>query len=209
MAGMDEASLVADLKASLQDAVEVFTATDDADFKRHLARAAEDFGRRFPRRVRGSVTVEADVAEYPAPAGLVRPLRATWSDTARRNYRPWDRAWPERDPRLSLEEDDTGGRVLVLSPPPSAAQITQLGATFPFVYEAGHQIGTDASDTTIPADRRGLLLLRAQAEAMKEMAARNIQKPVKMGDGQGGAPRNGVPAALHKQLMDEFERLAA
>jgi hypothetical protein len=206
---MDEASLVADLKASLQDAAEVFTAADDADFKRHLAHAAADFGRRFPRRVRGSVTVEADKAEYPAPAGMLRPLRAAWSDTARRNYRPWDRGWPEPDPRLSLEADDTGARVLVLSPPPSQAQITQLGATFPFVYEAGHQIGTQAADTTISDARRGLLLLRAQAEAMKELAARNLKKPVQLRDGQGGAPRNGVPAALHQQLMDEFERLAA
>lgn len=209
MPGMDETSLAADLKASLQDAAEVFTAANDADFKRHLAHAAEDFGRRFPRRVRGSVTAVADQAEYPAPADLIRPLRATWSDTARRNHQPWDRGWPDPDPRLSLEEDDTGARVLVLSPAPSSAQITQLGATFPYTYEAVHQVGATEAETTVAAERRGLLLLRAQAEAMKELANRNIAKPVQLRDGQGGAPKNGVPASLYAQLLSEFERLAA
>ncbi len=67
-------------------------------------------------------------------------------------------------------------------------------------------MATTDSDTTVPDEHRGLLLLRAQAEAMQELAARNIAKPVQLRDGQGGAPRNGVPAALHAQLMDAFER---
>ncbi|MFP4615570.1 MAG: hypothetical protein ACLFRB_06810 [Thiohalorhabdus sp.] len=208
MAGMDEASLVADLKASLHDAGSVF-ADDDSDFQRHLALAALDLGRKVPRILSSELALEADVAVYDAPSDLIRPVSHRWGAAAIRRRNPWDRGWPGRLPRLTAEGDAAEGRVLVLIPPPTADQITALGAALPYTYRAVHQVGDAEADTTVQPAHRGLLLLRAQAEAMKELAARNIAKPVQLRDGQGGAPKNGVPASLHAQLMDAFERGAA
>jgi hypothetical protein len=84
-----------------------------------------------------------------------------------------------------------------------------LGSEFRYYYFALHSIGAAAADTTVKASDRGLLLLRAQAEAMKEMAMRNIKKPVQMRDGLASAPRNGTPASLFQALMDQFEKEAA
>jgi len=51
---------------------------------------------------------------------------------------------------------------------------------------------------------RGALLLRAQAECCKELAMRNVAKPVTMRDGGGGQPRNGTPGHLYSVLLAEF-----
>jgi hypothetical protein len=208
MAGMDEASLIADLKASLQDAAQVFTATDDADYKRHLASAAADLGRVRPRVVLGTLTLVADQAEYDAPADLQRPRLLYWGGDQARRVPPWDANHPGNLPHPVLSRTADGTGKILLRPAPTLRQINLLGAEARFDYYAPHAVGATETDTTVePADRH-LLLLRALAEATKELANRGITKPVQLRDGQGGAPKSGQPAALHAQYMDEFERLA-
>lgn len=203
---MSSADLVADLKASLHAAADVFTAASDADFTRMLAVSALDFGRVRPRRLLGSITLSADVAEYAAPAGLLAYQHDVWSNG--KMPPPWDPSWPGQLPRVDVIDTATG-RQLRLTPAPTAQMIALFGATFSFFYFAAHAISTTAADTTIQPGDRGLLLLRAQAEAMREMAIRNSGMPVQMRDGFSGQPRNGTPAALHQALLDEFERRAA
>ncbi|MEW6647194.1 MAG: hypothetical protein AB1450_08355 [Pseudomonadota bacterium] len=197
---MSKADLVADLKASLHDAADIFTAANDADFERHIDVAALAMGSKRPRTLLGSVTLSADVMTYLAPDDIVAPKFPIWGVNERNRYRQYERGYPGQLPRLSL----VGGE-LHLTPAPTAAQIAALGATYKFYYYAAHQVAADAAQTTIRAGDRGLLLLRAQAEAMRELAVRNSGKPVAMRDGMSGQPRNATPAALYRELLDEFE----
>lgn len=210
MAGtMSEADLVTDFKAMLNDAAEVFVAAADADFKRHLAGAALDFGRIRRRTLVGTFTLIADKYNYPAPADMLWPKFALWGVAEKRGIKPYDREYPGRLPRLHLVEDPTAGRELHLDPAPSAAQIAQFGASYRYYYYAGHQISATAAQTTIQPADRDLLLLRAAAEAMKELALRNSKKPVQLRDGLNSAPKNSTPAALADWLLKEFSRRAA
>lgn len=210
MAGtMSQADLVADLKAILMDAAGKFTAASDADFKRHLDLAALDMGRVRPRTRVGEVTLVADQPNYTAPADLLQPKIPLWGTTEKARRNLWDSNWPGRLPRLTLADND-GTRELWLNPSPSAAQITDLGSAYKFYYFAGHQVGALAADTTVQAGDRHLLLIRAAAAALQELAHNGITKPVQLGNaGVGGMPKNGTPGALADQLLKHWQEMAA
>lgn len=203
---LSRADLVADLKASLQDAAKVFVAANDADFSRHLDAAALDMGRVRPRTMLGTITLVAEQYNYTAPADLLSYKSDLWGIPGRR-INPWESSYPGRLPDVRFAVSGAV-RELHFLPAPTAAQITALGAAFKFYYFAAHSIGATAADTTLHAGDRGLLLLRAQAEAMKEMAMRNIAKPVQVRDGMSQGPRNGTPSALFAELMRMFEGAA-
>lgn len=204
---MSEADLVTDLKASMLDSVGVFTTTEDADFKRHLGNAAADLTRYRPYRAKQSITLVADQADYTAPAGLLFVIKVLYGQKEKATRKPWEDNYP-RVP-TAKKYGDGNNLMLLLEPAPTAAMITDLGSSYEFLASMQHAIGANAVDTTVDPGDRALLLLRAQAEAAKEMAYRNIHKPVQLRDSLGGIPRNGTPAALHDQLMKEFERMAA
>lgn len=199
---LSRADLVADLKASLHDAVSVFTAANDADFGRLLDVAALDFGRVRPRTMLGALALVADQDFYTAPADFLSYKSALWGI---KRPVPWDKNYVGRlpDVRTSL---NGAVRELHFLPAPTDIQISVLGSAFKFYYFAGHVIGASATDTTILAGDRGLLLLRAQAEAMKEMSIRNSGKPVSMRDGISSMSRNGTPSYLYEMLMKDFEK---
>jgi len=200
---MSLADLVADLKVSLHDAANVFTAASDADFSRLLAVSAQDFGRHRPLLLSGSVTLIAGTASYDAPTDLAAFSRETWS--VGRTPQPWEATYPGALPRVSVI-GKPGARKLAFSPAPTDLQLTVLGSAFGFIYLAIHVIDSDATKTTVPPEDRGLLILRAQAEAMREMAMRNTGKPVtRVESGFSGIPRNGTPSHLFTVLMDEFK----
>jgi len=209
MAGtMSQADLVADFKSALHDSASIFNAPSDADFTRMLDAAALDFGRVRHRTLIGSVTLVADQAEYAAPADMISPKLSMWGVGERTASRPWSSTWPGRLPRMSMA-GDPGSALLILTPPPTQKQITLLKSTFKFYYFAGHKIDANAANTTIRAGDRALLLLRAVAEAMRELASRNVTKASISGAGLTSSPKNGTPAALYEQLMREFEARAA
>lgn len=206
MAGtMSEADLVASLKESIHGAAEVFKAADDADFKRMLNTAAIDLTRYRPRTLLGEITLSADADGYDAPAGFISFKSALWGLPM---PKPWEPNFPGRLPDFKVIDTDAGQQINLV-PPPSACMIGLLGAAYKFYYYAAHVIGATAAETTVKAVDRALLILRAQAEAMKEMAIRNAGKPVQLRDGISGATRNSTPAALYDALMKEFERMAA
>lgn len=204
---MARADLMADLKASLHDAAEVFTAENDADFSRLLDVAVLDFARLRPRTLVGSLTLEAGQPDYTPAADFHFFKADLWADPNRMG-RPWEKSWTGRLPSVVPATVD-GVRKLVFQPAPSAQQIAVLGSTFRYYYFARHEIGETDAETTIQSADRGLLILRAQAEAMREMAMRNIAKPMQMRDGISSAPRNGTPSHLYSVLMDEFNRAVA
>lgn len=205
---MSQTDLVADLKASLHDAADVFTAADDADFVRFLDMAARDLGRFRRRTLVGTLTLADGVGLYAAPDDLACPKSHLWGISPVSAPQPWEKGYPGRLPDMGLAEVG-GSPAIVLTPPPTSFQIGVLGSEFRYYYFARHSIAVDPASTTVRQADRGLLLLRAQAEAMKEMAMRNIKKPVQLRDGLASAPKNGTPASLYQALLVQFELEAA
>ena len=197
--------LSSDLRDSLGDAVNILTDEDKSQpVERLILLAAHDFGRVRQRTLLGDLTLVADQSEYPAPDDLIQPKSVVWGD-GRNHNKYWENDYPGIPPVLSLAEHN-GSRVLLMRPPPSTKQIMLVGATCSYYYLAGHVVGETEAETSVQASDRGLLILRAQAEAMLELSIRNSHKPVQIRDGMSQAPKNGTPAALYDQLMKQFER---
>lgn len=209
MGDMTRDSLVNDLKGVLMDAAVKFTQANDADFDRHLEIAAQAMSQVRPLTRIGTLTLTADQPNYPAPTDLLRVKMPLWGVSERARRQPWARNWPGVLPSLSLI-DNVGVRELWLAPSPSAAQIADLGANYRFYYFAAHQIGAQISDTTLQLGDRHLLLIRAAAQALQELAHNGVSKPVQLGSaGVGGMPKNGTPGDLAQALLELFEVMAA
>lgn len=198
---MSEADLLADLQRSLHDAASVFSAPLDADWKRFLAAALAAMSSKRPRTLLGSVTLVADQDLYPLPAPVLADFLSykthLWGG---RPGKPWMPGYAGALPRVSVHSNN-----LVFDPAPSAAHLAAHGSAFRFWYFCQHRVGATAEDCTINPVDRSLLILRAQVEAMRELAMRNVNKPVQVRDGFSGTPRNATPAALSAQLLDEWK----
>jgi hypothetical protein len=204
MAGtMSLEDLVADLKRSLHDSAAVFDAALDADFERFLRQALPDMGWKRARTLVGQVTLVSGQANYSLALlpDFYSYKTHLWEPSTR--MQPWEPGYPGAVPRVSGYKDGIGNW-LAFEPAPSAGHITLRGSEFTFYYFGQHSIGADAADTTIGAADRGLLLLRAQAEAMLELSLRNVAKPVQLRDGLSGTPRNSTPRALFDALLTAF-----
>ena len=205
---MNRNQLITEIKCILHDAAKKFTAPGDQDFIRHLDLTALDMSRVVPRRVKGTLTLVADVDSYTVPADFDTFGFSHWGIRIKKAKQPWnpDYLRPVPQPRVV----DVGGvRNLYFDTPPNAQEINTYGVSYDYFYAARHAIGDTDAETTIQDQYLHLVLLRASAEAMKELANRNVGKPVQLRDGLQSGPKNGTPAALYKQLMDEFDRQAA
>ena len=118
-----------------------------------------------------------------------------------RSPKPWEKTWCGPFPRVTAGD----GR-LYLTPAPTAQQVAVLGREFRFFYFAG--LVVSPTESTVQEADRGLLILRAQAEAMRELAMRSVTRPVATRDGYSGTPREGSPAVLAREFLAEFERVA-
>lgn len=205
---MSQSDLIVDMKASVHDLASIFNKEEaDAAWIRVLNNAALDMHRVRPLRKHGEITLEPNKHHYPGPVDLLRVIKILYADQARSAVKPWEQGYAHNIPRAETQYIDDAPMVW-LTPAPTASMISVFGSAYPFIYSAKHQIGAEAADTTIRDLDRHLLILRAQAELMKEAAARNISKPVAVTDSISSVTRNGVPAALYDQLMKDFERQA-
>jgi len=211
------ASLLPDYKASLHDAASVFRGTPagadpttqpadpDADFKRHLLTAVRAIGVDGKRSCTklGQLTLQAGVAKYTdVPADILIPKASDWGIGAVPVWQQPAGALPIV--RLTTDVDDTA--VLVLSPPPSAEQISAYGADYRYYYLATPVL-TDAGSTLKEGDR-DLIILRAMVEATRELVNRNLHKPVQLSPGSGSYPSNQTPASWHQVLLAEYKAAA-
>lgn len=198
--------LVSDLKTSLTDTASKFQTPDDGDFKRFLQLALPDMAWKRPLTRLGQVDLVAGSPRYALSNvdGFFSLKSHIWGAGVSLP-KPWDDGHPGAMPRVQAQRDE-GSFWLDFDPAPTCAQIALFGSVFKFYYLANHSISAETGDgtTVLPADR-GLLLLRAQAEAMKELAIRNVSKPVQMRDGMTSAPRNSTPTALHQSLLQQFQ----
>lgn len=200
---MTEADVVADLKRSLHDAGAAFDAPNDADWKRLLGVALTAMQAKRPRTLLGTLDITADEVRYAVTASDFAQYKThVWGS---RPPKPWDPSYPGALPRVTAVHD-AGGWALMFDPAPSAEHIAAYGSTFRFWYFGKHVLdAASESLSTLAAADRPLLLLRAQAEAMRELSMRNVNKPVQLRDGFSGTPRNSTPAALYRELLSEFE----
>ena len=203
---MNLVDLVASLKASLHDAGKVFVADGalpDAAFERFLRQALPDMQLKRPVTRLGTVTLNANVPRYAlgSNAGFAGLKTQLWGERCR--FKPWEPGYPGALPRVSASFD-ANQWWLDFERAPTALQIAAHGSQFDFWFFAAHAIGADVAATTLNAQDRGLLILRAQVEAMRELAIRNAAKPVQLRDGLSGTPRNSTPAALADSLMRTF-----
>lgn len=200
---LSQADLTADLKAMLGASADKFPAAADGDFIRHLNTAALALGRYRKRTLFGSLTLQADVSEYAAPADFIQFKNATWGDAERKTRKCWDLNFPTVLPKV-FSYELSGAMQLYLMPPPTSAQITDLGSEYKFFYFAGHTIADDAANTTVRPEDRDLLLLRALAAALHDLAADGIAKPITLAPGIGSMPKNGTASALSEAAMKLF-----
>jgi hypothetical protein len=201
---MTLSALVADFKASLGDPAAQFRAPADADFQRMLKVALLDLQVKRPATKPGQIELFPLQARYAVAYPDFAALKLhQWADPAS-TPKPWDAAYPGAVPRVAAQWDGLAWW-LEFSPAPTVRQLQVWGTDFRFWYFAAHDLSDTPGATTVNPSDRGLLLLRAQAEAMRELAMRNVVKPVQMRDGYSGTPRNGSPAALFETLLAEFK----
>ncbi|MFW6339514.1 MAG: hypothetical protein ACOC0Q_01455 [Wenzhouxiangella sp.] len=218
MQAISPADLIAELRASLLDSAQYFQGTPgdpdatpdpvpadpDADFRRHLQTAAADLGKRRGMTLLAEVQIEAGRALYDLPADALYVTTPLWGTETRPT--PWADNHPGPLPRARivryLDSDQ-----LQLTPAPTRHQIEALGSTYRYLYAASLWDGDTQSDLSLSDDDRALLLLRAQAEACRELAMQGLTKPVETRTSQA-MPRNATPAALYQALMAEFNERA-
>lgn len=203
---MSLADLVVTHKAALMDAADVFASAGAEDLEQHLKTAADDFRRVKPNVQYGEITLVADQRAYALPADIGDYKYDTWGQ---RRLQPWETGYSGRLPRTQLAVV-AGVKKLVLDPAPTQANIDEAGSVLSYYHVVPHTIhATDGAQTTIPLALRGLLILRAQVEAMRQLAMRNSMKPVQMMEGFGNTSRNGTASYLFEALSQEFELKAA
>jgi hypothetical protein len=200
---MTRASLKTALQAMLGDAAQKFAA-DAGAIDRHLDLAALALARKTRCTRLVKLIVAADVADYPAPADLIDVKYSNWGDSLRKTARPWQNKLGAL-PRLSTVYIDDVQHIH-LSPAPDACQIAQIGSDYPVFYYGCYVIGVTEDETTVPAQHRDLLLIRAVVQALMELANSGSTKPVSLGShGAGSMPKNGTPAALAESWLAIFD----
>lgn len=209
MAGtMSEADLVADLKISLQDSAASFSDAADGAFKRHLRAAADALIQFRPLVREATLTLVVGQPAYALPADFGSYVCDSYGEVPSARLNPWEEGYSGTLPSGRVYRSGAVP-MLLLTPVPTSRHVAECGYSYPIRYLARHVIGAADADTTIAAADRALLLLRAQAEAMRELAVRNMTKPVQMRDGLTGVTRNSTPAALWQALLEQFEKAAS
>lgn len=188
-------ALLDDYQASLGESAQLFRTPDRADLVRHLRAASVALGRKRNLMGRASLTLVPGVAVYEAPAGVWQVLAVEWlqAETV-----PLFEFVTYPPPRLTV-----AGTSIFVSPTPTPAMIAAHGSTLNFRYEQAYAL-TDDETYDVPERDRWLLILRAQAEAMRELSIRAHQKPVTLSGAGGGGLTNMQPAALYAAFLAEF-----
>ena len=197
---MNRPDLLKAYSDSLLDSQRAFKADD---FGRHMDTALRDLAQVSPRNVLAQLNVLPMQRECECPPDLIRVIATHYGRAEKMQRQPWDVAYPaHRLPDVMVRYRADGSRYLQVSPPPSYEMMTQLGAVVEYEYSAKH-ILTDEHNSLTPVLEQ-LLVLRAQAEAMRELAMRNSTQPTQIKDSLTNTPANGTPSYLYTLLMNDF-----
>lgn len=186
------------LKAALQSTADRFE--DPVGLDVLLSRSLVDLSMDAPHWQLHTVALQAGVATYAAPADALRAGTLFWG--TEEPVPQWSPLYAGPRPRVRLVRDD-GAPGVEFDPPPTAQQIRQWGeaATVRLAYP--HVL--DATTSTLTPAQGNALLLRAQAEAMRTLAASGVVQPIQRHQGMGASlPTNSTPRALFEMFMHEY-----
>lgn len=192
------------LKESLLDSTRAFA---DADYPRHIQAALAALNAVRPQRKVTVVVLSAGRSLYPCPADLKSVHACWWGRSAKAHTEVWADHHPGRLPEWGTSRNEAGVRFLRAQPAPSARQINLLGGDCELEYCADHVLND--SECTLDGEELDLLILRAQAEAMRELSLKNATTPYQLREGISSVPKNGTPAYLYQELLAEFDRRVA
>ena len=197
---MNRPNLLKAYSESLLDSQRAFKAED---FERHMDTALRDLTQFRPHRVLAELNVLPMQREYECPADLVQVLATHYGRAEKMQRQPWDAGYPtQRLPDVKVRYRADGSRYLQVFPAPNYQLMAQIGAVVGYEYRAAH-IVTEEVCTLTEVDVQ-LAILRAQAEAMRELAMRNSTQPTQIKDSLTNTPANGTPSYLYTLLMNEF-----
>ena len=197
---MNRPDLLKAYSDSLLDSQRAFKADD---FGRHMDTALRELAQFRPRRVLAELNSMPMQREYECPADLIEVLATHYGRAEKAQRQPWDAGYPtQRLPEVTVQYRADGSRYLQVFPAPSYQLLAQIGTVVGYEYSAGHVV-TDSYSSLTPVLVH-LAILRAQAEAMRELAMRNSSMPTQVKDSLTNTPANGTPSYLYQLLMDEF-----
>ena len=188
------------LTSSMLDSKRMFK---DEDYPRLLRTALAALNAVRPLHKVEVLELEAWQALYPCPEDLNSVFACWWGRSYKAHAAIWADDYPGRLPEWRVLPG-AQGRLLQAQPAPSARQIQILGNRCELEYCADHVL-TDTA-CTLDSELLDLLHLRAQAEAMRDLAMRNATTSYQLREGIGSVPKNGTPAYLYQELLAEFER---
>ena len=187
------------LEATMGDALNRVP-TAQGSSARYIRAAVADMHRIRPRILTTHIQLIAGVERYAMPFDAVMFYRASW--VARWSaIEAWDRIGQSL-PVAEIEHADDGSRELVLSPAPTQALIWTVSSAHTVRYKAQHTV--DETGTTVAVEDRRLIILRAEAELMKEIALGNAGKGGNWKGGDRSMPRNATPQATYDRLMADW-----
>jgi hypothetical protein len=193
---------LADAETALGESLGAAAARFEGQLGRLLLAALSALDKDRPRLLAGEITLTPGTGTYPAPAGLVALSIHEWGMNDR--ARQWDADYAGPPPRVLVHHDGPTAWIL-FRPAPTARQVMVWGSVFRFRYRARHVL--DESTSTLRPEDAPLLILRAKAEAMQDLAASGVVQPIQTHKGMGASlPANGTPAALAKDFLDEYRR---
>ena len=195
---------------SLLDAERTFG--DDADemkanYQRHLDVALQALSEARPQIKQTELQLVPFRSTYAAPSNIRAVHACYWGRTHKAVSQPWDDGYMGRLPQWTVYVNTADIRFLRATPVPTASQIQVAGSMCEIEYTTAHVL-TD-TECSLNDEEQGLLLLRAQAEAMREIAMKNSTVSYQLREGIGSTPKNGTPAYLYQELLAEFERRVA
>lgn len=200
---MKRSELLTLFKNSMNNSNRLFK-SDGSSYERHFEIALSDLNLWRPLVIYDALNVAAGQSCYPCPEDLNKPISCFYGRGHKARGNPWDDDYVGQLPEIRVVFNKNRQRSLQLTPPPTDRQIRILGASCSYTYASDHFLSEEGSSLT--SNEENLLVLRAQAEAMREAAINNVTEPQTLREGLTTTPKNGTPAYLYSELLSEFQR---
>ena len=194
--------IISKFTESLLDSKRAF---NESDLIRHVDIALKALSEVRPLHKITLIELFAGRSMYGCPEDLIKIYKCQYGVNLKNSQKPWDDSYVGSLPRWHIF-NNKDQRILYADPAPNALQIAMIGAHCELIYCAAHVL--TESTCSLSTDEVGLLILRAQAEAMREIAIKNTTQAYQLREGISSTPQNGTPAYLYKTLMQEFNARA-
>ncbi len=189
---------LADLVAELQDAVPAKSGVPStAQYARAVQRAVNDFSGRAAMRKSVLLDIVSGTATYTLPADFLKLIRfdSLWNPTGivqvGEEIIPLSSAWED-------EEINVAGQTLTISPTPAYSLKRRL------TYAAGYVLtgtGEEAEYADMGADVAGIVMLKAQATALKLQGNASAGKVASFSFADVSINRSQVPGEQRAQAQ--------